>query len=330
MLETARADRRGEPPHAGIELALHAEGGGRPARRRRLRPHAPRRQGRLRLRPGRRRSARSILGAPTRRSLEVTFHGRAAHAGMAPEEGRSAIAAAARAIADLRLGRIDEETTRERRRRSRAARRATSSPSAARSSAEARSHDEREARRARRRRCSTRARSPRRSTDCEVETRSSASYRGYRFRRDDEPVRLARDGAPRVPGIEPRTALSRRRRRRERLQRARARAASTSRTAWRRSTRPTSTSPSPTSTRWSTSRSRSSRRRVALSLRRGAVTAVLERHEGLVRLEVDGAAVRRLPAADRAGRARRRGGRQHAGARCSGSARAASTCCTRT
>ena len=41
----------------------------------------------------------------------MTFHGRASHAGMYPEEGRSAIAAAARAIADLRLGRIDEETT---------------------------------------------------------------------------------------------------------------------------------------------------------------------------------------------------------------------------
>ena len=39
------------------------------------------------------------------------FHGRAAHSGMFPEEGRSAIAAAARAIADLRLGRLDEETT---------------------------------------------------------------------------------------------------------------------------------------------------------------------------------------------------------------------------
>src|SRR5207253_1075931 len=41
----------------------------------------------------------------------VRFHGRAAHSGMYPEEGRSAIAAAARAIADLRLGRVDEETT---------------------------------------------------------------------------------------------------------------------------------------------------------------------------------------------------------------------------
>jgi len=52
-----------------------------------------------------------VLGAPTQRSLHVRFHGRAAHAGMVPEEGRSAIAAAARAIAELRLGRLDDETT---------------------------------------------------------------------------------------------------------------------------------------------------------------------------------------------------------------------------
>ncbi|HLY85249.1 MAG TPA: M20/M25/M40 family metallo-hydrolase [Gaiellaceae bacterium] len=52
-----------------------------------------------------------ILGAPFAQGLELTFHGRAAHAGMAPEEGRSAIQAAAKAIADLRLGRVDEETT---------------------------------------------------------------------------------------------------------------------------------------------------------------------------------------------------------------------------
>src|SRR6266700_7499707 len=52
-----------------------------------------------------------ILGAPYSQSLEVTFHGRAAHSGMHPEDGRSAIAAAARAIAELRLGRVDEEST---------------------------------------------------------------------------------------------------------------------------------------------------------------------------------------------------------------------------
>src|SRR6476620_9744727 len=52
-----------------------------------------------------------ILGAPWSESMEVQFHGRAAHSGMFPEEGRSAIQAAAKAIAALRLGRVDEETT---------------------------------------------------------------------------------------------------------------------------------------------------------------------------------------------------------------------------
>ncbi len=52
-----------------------------------------------------------VLGSPHGRLLDFRFHGRAAHAGMAPEDGRSAIAAAARAIADFRLGRIDDETS---------------------------------------------------------------------------------------------------------------------------------------------------------------------------------------------------------------------------
>ena len=52
-----------------------------------------------------------IVGAPWARTMTARFHGRAAHSGIAPEEGRSAIAAAARAVADLRLGRVDEETT---------------------------------------------------------------------------------------------------------------------------------------------------------------------------------------------------------------------------
>src|SRR6266545_4311583 len=51
-----------------------------------------------------------VLGAPYSQSIEVTFHGKASHAGMYPEEGRNAIAAAARAIADLRLGRVDEQS----------------------------------------------------------------------------------------------------------------------------------------------------------------------------------------------------------------------------
>src|SRR4029434_9071980 len=62
--------------------------------------------------------------------------------------------------------------------------------------------------------------------------------------------------------------------------------ASRSRTRWLRFTRPTSTSPSPTSRRWWTSPSRCS---MALWLRRGRVTAVVERLPELIRREVDGA-----------------------------------------
>ncbi|MGH2855779.1 MAG: M20/M25/M40 family metallo-hydrolase [Solirubrobacteraceae bacterium] len=52
-----------------------------------------------------------ILSSPTHHRLQATFRGLAAHAGVRPEEGRSAILAAARAVADMRLGRIDAHTT---------------------------------------------------------------------------------------------------------------------------------------------------------------------------------------------------------------------------
>jgi tripeptide aminopeptidase len=52
-----------------------------------------------------------VVRAPSRNGLIATFHGRAAHAGLAPEQGRSAIQAAARAVAAMELGRVDELTT---------------------------------------------------------------------------------------------------------------------------------------------------------------------------------------------------------------------------
>ncbi len=52
-----------------------------------------------------------IVAAPTYYHLRAEFNGRAAHAGIRPEAGRNAIAAAAKAIAALDLGRIDDETT---------------------------------------------------------------------------------------------------------------------------------------------------------------------------------------------------------------------------
>ncbi len=49
--------------------------------------------------------------APASNHVAVTVHGRAAHAGMAPEQGVSAIQVMAYAVARMRLGRIDDETT---------------------------------------------------------------------------------------------------------------------------------------------------------------------------------------------------------------------------
>jgi tripeptide aminopeptidase len=52
-----------------------------------------------------------ITSSPSHFRLEVAFHGVAAHAGIRPEDGRSAIRAAARAIASMPHGRLDEQTT---------------------------------------------------------------------------------------------------------------------------------------------------------------------------------------------------------------------------
>ncbi len=52
-----------------------------------------------------------VVSAPTLHRLTATFVGRSAHAGITPESGRSAVVAAAKAIARMPLGRIDTETT---------------------------------------------------------------------------------------------------------------------------------------------------------------------------------------------------------------------------
>jgi tripeptide aminopeptidase len=141
-----------------------------------------------------------ILGAPHATIMEVTFVGRAAHSAIAPEDGRHAIAAAARAISDMRLGRIDEETTTNV---------GTITGGTARNivpdrcmiSAEARSHDERklaEIAQEMLEACNFAAS----LTGCEVEVGVSQWYQGYRFQRGDEAVRLAHAALERT-GREP-------------------------------------------------------------------------------------------------------------------------------
>ena len=146
-----------------------------------------------------------VLGAPGQTTMYVTYHGRAAHSGMHPEEGRSSIAAAAKAIADLRLGRLDDETT---------ANVGLISGGTARNivpewcsfEAEARSHDERKLRAVVQEMLDA-VTFAAGLAECEVETRLEETYRAYRFRRDDLPVRLAATALERV-GAPPRYVLT--------------------------------------------------------------------------------------------------------------------------
>ncbi len=146
-----------------------------------------------------------ILGAPHQQKLDVRFHGRAAHAGMYPEEGRSAIAAAARAIADLRLGRLDEETSANVGRISGGTARNVV-PEWCEFAAEARSHDERKLADLIREMVDT-VTFAASLEECEVETQVSGLSRGYRFRRDDLAVRRAASALERI-GREPAYILS--------------------------------------------------------------------------------------------------------------------------
>jgi len=52
-----------------------------------------------------------VIGGPSYFAIDVEITGRAAHAGMEPEKGINAIQAASKAIAALKLGRLDHEST---------------------------------------------------------------------------------------------------------------------------------------------------------------------------------------------------------------------------
>ncbi len=146
-----------------------------------------------------------ILAAPSQKAVHARFHGRAAHAGMFPEEGRSAIAAAAKAIADLRLGRIDDETS---------ANVGVISGGTARNivpewcsfEAEARSRDDGKLAELVQEMLDAIAFASS-TSDCTVEIEVEDTYRGYRFREDDLVVRIAADALRRC-GVEPTTSFS--------------------------------------------------------------------------------------------------------------------------
>jgi len=52
-----------------------------------------------------------VIGGPSYFAIDVEVKGRSAHAGMEPEKGINAILAASKAVSELKLGRLDHETT---------------------------------------------------------------------------------------------------------------------------------------------------------------------------------------------------------------------------
>ena len=128
---------------------------------------------------------------------------------MAPEEGRSAIQAAAKAIADLRLGRVDEVTT---------ANVGTITGGTAGNvvpewctfSAEARSHDEAKLGEVVQEMLDAFSFAAT-ETECDVETTMRKSYDGYRLKRDEPAVALAATAFAQLRGRAALRALGRRR-----------------------------------------------------------------------------------------------------------------------
>ena len=161
-----------------------------------------------------------IVAAPTYYRIEANIRGTAAHAGIRPEDGRNAIAAAARGVASMKLGRHRRRDDRERRAASRAAPPATWWPSAAAWSSRRAASTTRApawswarwSTRSPRRRATPSATSRPPSSACSAATASSAPRRRSRWPR------------PRceAAGIEPSYVTDGRRERRQRADRRRA------------------------------------------------------------------------------------------------------------
>lgn len=143
-----------------------------------------------------------VTAAPTHHTFAAVFEGRAAHAGVEPERGVSALGMAARAVTAMRLGRLDEQTT---------ANVGTIEggtatnvvPASVRMAGECRSLDASRAEQV----CREMDTVMRQAADAgggDVQIAWTREYRGFAFEEDDPVVVLAKEACRRV-GVEPRT-----------------------------------------------------------------------------------------------------------------------------
>lgn len=146
-----------------------------------------------------------VIAAPSHNMISAVVQGKAAHAGVAPEEGISAIRVAAEAIARMPLGRVDAETTAN----IGLIRGGTATniiPDRVELEGEARSRDERKLRQ------QTTAmndalEAAARAYGAEVKVQVQRAYNGFTLTEDDDIVRLAMR-AVRSTGVTPRLEAS--------------------------------------------------------------------------------------------------------------------------
>ncbi|MDQ6750298.1 MAG: M20/M25/M40 family metallo-hydrolase [Actinomycetota bacterium] len=144
-----------------------------------------------------------VVASPSYYRVDGEFHGAAAHAGIRPERGRSAVVAAAQAVAAMRLGRLDAETTANVGRIIGGGASTNVVPDRCRVEAEARSLDPAKAEAAVAE-LVDRMHDGANAAECDLDVSVAQQFRGYRTRPSAAPVAAA-ETALRACGYQPRS-----------------------------------------------------------------------------------------------------------------------------
>jgi tripeptide aminopeptidase len=147
-----------------------------------------------------------VVASPTYFRMDADFHGASAHAGIRPEDGRSAIAAAAAAVAGMRLGRLDPETTANVGRIEGGSASLNVVPDRCRIEAEARSLDDVRVEAAMAEMVD-RVHDGANAHECDVDVSVECLFRGYR-EKGSSPAVIAAEAALRAAGHEPRRIVT--------------------------------------------------------------------------------------------------------------------------
>jgi tripeptide aminopeptidase len=147
-----------------------------------------------------------VMASPSYFRLDADFHGASAHAGIRPEDGHNAVAAAAAAVAAMRLGRLDPETTANVGRIEGGSASLNVVPDRCRIEAETRSLDDAKVE-ASVTDMVDRVHDGANAHECDVDVQVEALFRGYR-ERGTAPGVVAAEGALRASGFEPRRIVT--------------------------------------------------------------------------------------------------------------------------